>query len=51
MAIIFVVFIAITCINIKEKSTTDMSTASVGQMIKALVQNDQAMAVVVCIIL
>ncbi len=51
VAIIFVVFIAITCINIKEKSTTDMSTASVGQMIKALVQNDQAMAVVVCIIL
>lgn len=51
VAVIFVVFIAITCFNIKEKATTNMESASVKQMMKALIQNDQAMAVVVCIIL
>lgn len=51
IAVLFVVFILVTCINIKEKSTVDMETASVGQMFKALVQNDQAMTVVVAIVL
>ena len=51
IAILFIAFIAITCIFIKEKATVDMQTASVGQMFKALVQNDQAMAVVVAIVL
>lgn len=51
IAILFVVFILITCINIKEKSTVDMETPSVGQMFKALLQNDQAMTVVVTIVL
>ena len=51
IAIIFVVFILITCISIKEKSTVDMESPSVGQMFKALIQNDQAMTVVVAIVL
>ena len=51
IAILFVVFTALTCINIKEKSTTEMETVSVGQMFKALVQNDQAMTVTVAIVL
>ncbi|MBR0131019.1 MAG: MFS transporter [Firmicutes bacterium] len=51
IAILFIVFITITCIFIKEKATVDMETASVGQMFKALVQNDQAMAIVIAIVL
>lgn len=51
VAVIFVVFIVITCISIKENPTTDMKTASVKDMFKALVENDQAMAVVIAIVL
>lgn len=51
VGVLFVLFITLTCINIKEKSTTEMKTASVGQMFKALVQNDQAMTVTVAIVL
>ncbi len=51
VAILFVVFILITCIFVKEKSNVDMQTASVGQMFKALVQNDQAMTIVFAIVL
>lgn len=51
VAALFFVFILITCINIREKSTVTMDTPSVGQMFRALVQNDQAMAVVVTIVL
>ncbi|MDE5873968.1 MAG: glycoside-pentoside-hexuronide (GPH):cation symporter, partial [Lachnospiraceae bacterium] len=51
IAIIFVVFITITCICVKEKSTVDMESPSVGQMFKALIQNDQAMTVVITIVL
>ena len=51
IAAVFVVFVAITCINIKEKSTVDMETPSVGQMFRALISNDQAMAVVITIVL
>ena len=36
---------------IKEKSTVDVDSPSVGQMFKALVSNDQAMAVVITIVL
>ena len=39
------------CINVKEKSTAEMKTVSVGQMFKALIQNDQALTVVVAIVL
>ena len=51
IAVLFVIFIAITCINIKEKSTVDVDAPSIGQMFRALIQNDQAMAVVVTIVL
>ena len=51
VAVLFVVFTIIMCINVKEKSTAEMETVSVGQMFKALVQNDQAMAVTITIVL
>ena len=51
IAVLFVVFIAITCINIKEKSTVDVEAPSVGQMFRALIQNDQTMIVVIAIVL
>ena len=50
VAILFVVFIFLTCINIKESSTVDMQTASVGDMFKALLSNDQTMTVVIAIV-
>ncbi len=51
VAILFVVFITLTCVNIRESSTVDMKVASVKDMFRSLVQNDQAMAVVVAIVL
>lgn len=51
IAILFIVFISFTCITIKEKSTVDVESPSVGEMFKALVSNDQAMTVVVFIVL
>lgn len=51
IAVLFVVFIAITCLNIKEKSTVNVDAPSVGQMFKSLLQNDQAMTVVAAIVL
>ncbi len=51
IAILFVVFITITCVTIQEKSTVDMESPSVGQMFKALVTNDQAMIIVIAIVL
>lgn len=51
IAVIFIVFIFCTCMNIKEKSTVDVDSPSVGQMFKALIENDQAMAVVIAIVL
>ncbi len=51
IAILFVVFITITCFVIKEKSTVDMKSASIKDMFKALIQNDQAMTVVVAIVM
>ena len=51
VAVLFVVFICITCIAIKEKSTVDMESPSVGQMFKALIKNDQAMTIVIAIVL
>lgn len=41
IAVLFVIFITVTCINIKEKSTVDVDAPSIGQMFKALIQNDQ----------
>ena len=51
VAVLFVIFILITCISIKEKATVDMESPSVGQMFKALISNDQAMTIVVAIVL
>lgn len=51
VAVIFVLCIAATCVNIREKSTVDVDSPSVGQMFKALLQNDQAMAIVITIVL
>ncbi|MDD6195117.1 MAG: glycoside-pentoside-hexuronide (GPH):cation symporter [Lachnospiraceae bacterium] len=51
VSVIFVVFIAITCTVIKEKSTVEMESVSVGDMFKALVANDQAMTIVVAIVM
>ena len=51
IAVLFVAFTVICCLNIKEKSTAEMKTVSVGQMFRALVQNDQAMTVTITIVL
>ena len=51
VAVIFIVFICITCFTIKEKSTVNMESPSVGAMFKALFKNDQAMTIVIAIVL
>ncbi len=51
IAVLFVVFTLITCLNIKEKSTVDVDAPSVGEMFKSLIHNDQALTVVVTIVL
>lgn len=51
IAVLFVIFIAVTCLNIKEKSTVNVDSPSVGQMFRALLANDQAMAIVITIVL
>ncbi|MBR3560676.1 MAG: MFS transporter [Oscillospiraceae bacterium] len=50
VAVLFVAFTLIMCVSVKEKSTVEMETVSVGQMFKALLQNDQAMAIVLSIV-
>ncbi len=51
VGVLFIVFIGLTCLNVKEKSTASMETVSVKKMFKALVQNDQAMTVTIAIVL
>ncbi|MBQ2062772.1 MAG: MFS transporter [Oscillospiraceae bacterium] len=51
VAVLFIIFTVLTCVNVKEKSTAEMETVSVKQMFRALVQNDQAMAVTIAIVL
>lgn len=51
VAILFIIFTLVTCICIKEKSSVDMETASVKDMFRALIQNDQAMTMVIAIVL
>ena len=51
VSLLFIGFTILTCVNVKERSTAEMQTVSVGQMFKALVQNDQAMTVTVAIVL
>lgn len=50
VAVLFVVFTIVMCVFVREKSSVDMKTASVGEMFRALVQNDQAMTVVLTIV-
>ena len=50
IAILFVLFITLTCVSIREKATVDMEAPSIGQMFRALLQNDQAMTVVITIV-
>ena len=51
IAILFVIMITITCVNIKEKSTINLNAPTVKQMFQSLLANDQAMTVVVTIVL
>ena len=51
VAVIFIIFTILTCVFVKEKSTAEMKTVSVKQMFKALIKNDQAMTVVIAIVL
>ena len=51
VAVLFFAFILVTCIFIKEKSNVDVQSTSVGEMFRALIQNDQAMAMVITIVL
>ena len=51
IAVLFILFTTITCVKIKEKSSVEMKTASVGEMFKALIQNDQAMTMVIAIVM
>lgn len=51
VASLFLLFIIITCIHVKEKSNVNMKTAGIKEMFRALLQNDQAMTVVVAIVL
>ncbi len=51
IAALFVLFTVFMCVSIKEKSTAEMKTAGVGEMFRALLQNDQAMAVTLTIVL
>lgn len=51
VAVVFVAFTILTCVFVKEKSTAEMKTVSVKQMFKALIKNDQALTVVIAIVL
>ena len=51
VAVFFAVTAIVMCLCIREKSTVDMPVNSIGDMFRALVRNDQAMTVVVAIVL
>lgn len=51
VAVLFAISAIIMCVCIKEKSTVDMETTSVGEMFRALLKNDQAMVSVISIVL
>lgn len=51
VAVIFVLTAVLMFITIQEKSTVEMETTSVGEMFRALISNDQAVAVVIVIVL
>ena len=51
IAVLFFIFITITCLSIKEKSSVNMETATVKEMFQALFRNDQALTMVVAIVM
>lgn len=51
VAVIFVISEILCCVFFKENSQSKMETASVKDMFSALFRNDQAMVVVICIVL
>ena len=51
VAVLFVVFIVITCAAMKEKSTVRFQSPSVGEMFRALFRNDQAVVIVAAIVM
>lgn len=51
IAILFVIFILLTCFTIREQKEENMQTTSVKEMFKALFNNDQAIINVVTIVL
>ena len=51
ISILFIAFTVITCTTIKEKSTVDIKAPTVKEMFKALLDNDQAIYIVITIVL
>ncbi len=51
IAVIFVIAIGITVLTVKEKSETNIKTPSVKEMFLALLHNDQALVIVVTIVI
>ncbi len=51
VSVVFVVAIFITVATVKEKHQNEVKTPSVKQMFQALIQNDQALAVVLAIVI
>lgn len=51
IAVVFFLFETIAVLTIKEKSTVNVKTNSVGDLFRALIKNDQTMVVVLAIVL
>ncbi len=51
VAVIFIIAEIICAVSVRERDDSSMETASVGQMFRALFDNDQALAVVLTIVL
>lgn len=51
IAVLFIASILATCLNIREKSTAYIQSPSIGQMFRSLIQNDQALTIVLTIVL
>ncbi|MFI3325315.1 MAG: glycoside-pentoside-hexuronide (GPH):cation symporter [Clostridia bacterium] len=51
IAIIFIISIAVTVVTVKEKETPNVKSPTVKQMLTALIQNDQALSIVVTIVI
>lgn len=51
ISLLFILFILFTCASIREKSTVNIESPSVKEMFKSLIRNDQAMAIVITIVL